>query len=78
MTKIFLKYEFDMDEDDYDYQTVVNAKKNRSLLYHIFSELRSKSKYCNEDTGYGSWQEAYDLIWELAKDEHVDPWEELF
>ena len=78
MSKLYLKYEFDMDEDAYEYQTIVNARKNRALLHHIFNELRSKSKYCNEYTGVGSWQEAYDLIWELAKDEHVDPWEESF
>jgi len=80
MTKITLTYDFN-DEDSgdmHDYKVVTNANKYWSLLHEIFQELRAKQKYCNEETGYGSWAEAYELIWQLAKDEGVQPWEEIF
>ena len=55
---------------------LVNAKKYRRLLSEIYREMRSKSKYST--TGRGSWKQAYDLLWQLAKDEDLKPWEEIF
>jgi hypothetical protein len=76
MTKLNLKYEFDLPEDEYDHMNLVNSNKYRRLLSEIYREMRSRSKY--NASGRGSWKQAYDLLWKLAKNEELNPWEEIF
>lgn len=77
MGKLYLKYEFDTDDptDMYQHESLVNVFKYKSLLREIYNEFRSKVKYTDEK---GSWSEAYDKLWELASDEDVNPWEDIF
>lgn len=75
MTKLFLKYELNLPNDEYDHLNLVNANKYRRLLNELFQQFRRSSKD-NEDGG--SWQEAYDLIWRVANEEGLDPWEDIF
>jgi len=76
MGKIFLKYTFDtQDETDmYEYVNLTKAESYRRLLADIFREIRGNKKH----GGGGSWVEAYELIFQLANDEGIDPWEEIF
>ena len=77
MGKLNLKYEFDTENptDMFQHSVLVDAFKYRSLLHEIFTEFRNKYKYTDEK---GSWSEAYDKIWELALDEDISPWEDIF
>ena len=78
MGKLQIIYEYDTDSPDdmYMYGNLTNANSYRRLLSEIFRELRSKSKYGK--VGSGSWYKAYDLIWKLANEEGLNPWEEIF
>jgi hypothetical protein len=78
MSELKLKYKFDTQNphDLYEYQNLVNAHKYRSLLSEIFREFRKRSKYGHSSKG--TWQEAYEFLWELATDEDMNPWEDIF
>jgi hypothetical protein len=77
MSKLELKYTFDTENegDMYEYEILTKADQYRRLLSEIFQSLRSKVKHSDE---VGSWEDAYSLIWELANDENLNPWEEIF
>lgn len=78
MGKLKLKYTFDTQDphDQYQHDNIINAHKYRSLLNEIFREFRNRSKYGHSSKG--TWQDAYDLLWQLAMDEDINPWEEIF
>lgn len=73
-----MKFEFDTndDGDKYDLISIQNANKYRRLLNEIFIKIRKKVKY--GDASKGNWEEVYNLIWDLAGEEHIDPWEEIY
>lgn len=78
MTKLYIKYEFDTNDDGDKYELInlQNAAKYRHLLNEIFRKVRDKVKH--GDPSKGNWEETYNLIWDLAGEEHIDPWEEIF
>jgi hypothetical protein len=75
MAKLTLQFEFntEIDGDEWYYENIINADNYRRLLYAIFTDIRSKNKYSEED-----WSETYDLIWQLANEYNINPWEEIF
>ena len=75
MKKLSLEYEFNLPDDEYEYMNLVNADKYRSLLNEIFRQFRLLKKHHGEQ---GNWSEAYEMLWKSAKDEGLNPWEEIF
>jgi hypothetical protein len=80
MSEIFLKYTFNAkDEGDmYEYGNLVRANQYRRLLSEIFREFRNKSKHGQPAGDHGTWDKSYKLLWKLAEEEGIDPWEEIF
>lgn len=78
MAKLYIKYEFDTGDlgDQYELQTLQNALKYRRLLNEIFIKVRKEIKH--GDPKKGSWEDTYNLIWDLADEEDVAPFEDIF
>ncbi len=75
MKKLKLEYEFDLDHDKWEYQNIVNANKYRSMLKEIFIQFRTLSKHHGTE---GNFTTTYDMLWGIANDEEINPWEEIF
>lgn len=75
MAKLTLQFEFDTEVggDEWSYENIIKADNYRRLLCAIFTDIRSKNKHSEED-----WSETYDLIWHLANEYNINPWEEIF
>ena len=80
MSELKLKYTFQTDNPDdiYEYGNLTRAHQYRRLLSEIFREFREKSRHGNPAGGHFTWTGAYDRLWELAKDENLNPWEDIF
>lgn len=77
MSELKLKYTFDtQDEGDmYEYMNLVRAQIYRRLLSEMFRTLRAKSDH--GDSG-DIWAVVYKTIWDMARDEGLNPWEDIF
>lgn len=66
--------EFNLPEDQQDFQMVVNATKFWSVLYELDQELRSKTKYAPDDLPqdkYDAYQEVRDRMYELMNEYNI-------
>jgi hypothetical protein len=77
MSELKLKYKFNtQDEADmYEYGNLVRAQVYRALLSEMFRTFRAKSDH--GDSG-DEWAVAYKTMWDMAVDEGLNPWEEIF
>ena len=65
MTKVFVKFDLDKEEDVYDYEIHKLAARYREALNDIHTQLRTKVKYTGER---GSYSNAYDMFWEILEE----------
>jgi hypothetical protein len=65
------KFEFDLPEEQGDYNLYQNAPKYHSILHDLYQELRSNYKH-----GDGKLVGAYDLLNELLNEYKIDLFEE--
>lgn len=66
--------EFNLPEDQQDFQMAVNATKFWSVLYELDQELRSKTKYAPDDLPqdkYDAYQEVRDRMYELMNEYNI-------
>ncbi len=68
MTKVFVKFDLDNDNDAYDYEVHKLAGRYREALNDIYTQLRAKVKYTGER---GSYSNAYDIFWEIMEDNNL-------
>ena len=81
MGNIRVKYEFDEDnpEDMVRYRRLLRTDSYWTTLHEIFQETRKKYKYLDKhDKTAPGWEEAYDLMWEIADDNDLKPWDDIF
>lgn len=66
--------EFNLPEDQQDFELASNALKFWSVLYHLDQDLRSKTKYAPDDLPqdkYDAYQEVRDMLHEFMRDESI-------
>jgi hypothetical protein len=66
--------EFNLPEDNQDFQLAANAMKFWSVLYELDQDLRSKTKYASDDLPqdkYDAYQEIRDNLYELMSNENI-------
>ena len=66
--------EFNLPEDQQDFQMATNAIKFWSVIYELDQELRSKTKYAPDDLPedkYDAYQEVRDRLYELMSEYNV-------
>lgn len=66
--------EFNLPEDNQDFQLATSAMKFWSVLYELDQDLRSKTKYAPDDLPrdkYDAYQEVRDLLYELMSSENI-------
>ena len=66
--------EFNLPDDQQDFDLAVNAMKFWNVLYELDQELRSKTKYAPDDLPqdkYDAYQEVRDLLYELMSDNSI-------
>ena len=67
--------EFNLPEDDQDFNMAVNAMKFWSVLYELDQNLRAKTKYAPDDLPqdkYDAYQEVRELLHQLMNEENVN------
>lgn len=67
--------EFNLPEDDQDFNMAVNAVKFWSVLYELDQNLRAKTKYAPDDLPqdrYDAYQEVRELLHQLMNEENVN------
>jgi hypothetical protein len=66
--------EFNLPEDNQDFQLASNAMKFWSVLYELDQDLRSKTKYASDDLPqdkYDAYEEIRDNLYELMRNENI-------
>jgi hypothetical protein len=67
--------EFNLPDDDQEYDLANNALNFWRVLYELDQELRAKTKYAPDDLPqdkYDAYQEIRDKLHELMRESHVD------
>jgi cell fate (sporulation/competence/biofilm development) regulator YlbF (YheA/YmcA/DUF963 family) len=67
--------EFNLPEDQQDYDLANNGLNFWRVLYELDQELRAKTKYAEDDLPqekYDAYQEIRDKLHELMRESHVD------
>lgn len=77
MSELKLKYTFQTDNPDdmYEYKNLIQAQIYRRLLSEMFRTFRAKSDH--GDSG-DIWAVVYKTMWDMAKEEGLNPWEDIF
>ena len=68
MTKVFVKFDLNDENDAYDYEIHKLASKYREVLNDLYTELRAKVKYSGKR---GSYANAYDIFWEVLQENNL-------
>ena len=66
--------EFNLPDDQQDFDMAVNAMKFWHVLYELDQDLRSKTKYASDDLPqdkYDAYQEVRDMLYELMSNNNV-------
>jgi D-ribose pyranose/furanose isomerase RbsD len=66
--------EFNLPDDQQDFQLASNAMKFWSVLYVLDQDLRSKTKYASDDLSqdkYDAYEEIRDNLYELMRNENI-------
>lgn len=66
--------EFNLPDDQQDFNLAVNAMKFWDVLYELDQDLRSKTKYAPDDLPqdkYDAYQEVRDMLYELMSANNV-------
>lgn len=66
--------EFNLPDDQQDFDLAVNAMKFWHVLYELDQDLRSKTKYASDDLPqdkYDAYQEVRDMLYELMSNNNV-------
>ena len=66
--------EFNLPDDQQDFDLAVNASKFWSVLYELDQDLRSKTKYAPDDLPedkYDAYQEVRDILYELMRENNI-------
>jgi len=66
--------EFNLPDDQQDFQLASNAMKFWSVLYELDQDLRAKTKYASDDLPkdkYDAYQEVRDMLHELMINENI-------
>ncbi len=66
--------EFNLPDDQQDFELASNAMKFWSVLYELDQELRSKTKYAPDDLPqdkYDAYQEVRDMLYELMRNQNI-------
>jgi hypothetical protein len=66
--------EFNLPDDQQDFEMASNAMKFWSVLYELDQDLRSKTKYAPDDLPedkYDAYQEVRDMLYELMRNENI-------
>jgi hypothetical protein len=66
--------EFNLPDDQQDFQLASNAMKFWSVLYELDKDLRAKTKYASDDLPedkYDAYQEVRDMLHELMRNENI-------
>jgi hypothetical protein len=62
--------EFNLPDDQLDFDLYNNASKVSRCLNAIFTQFRSWDKYEEKH----DWSNSYQDLWDIVKDHDVDPW----
>ena len=66
--------EFNLPDDQQDFQLAANAMKFWSVLYELDQDLRTKTKYASDDLPqdkYDAYEEVRDILHELMRNENI-------
>jgi hypothetical protein len=66
--------EFNLPDDQQDFNMAVNAMKFWNVLYELDQDLRSKTKYAPDDLPqdkYDAYQEVRDMLYELMSNNNI-------
>jgi len=66
--------EFNLPEDNQEFQLASSAMKFWSVLYELDQDLRSKTKYAPDDLPqdkYDAYQEVRDMLYELMSNNNI-------
>jgi hypothetical protein len=66
--------EFNLPDDQQDFELASNAMKFWSVLYELDQDLRSKTKYASDDLSqdkYDAYQEVRDILHELMSNNNI-------
>ena len=66
--------EFNLPDDQQDFELASNAMKFWSVLYELDQDLRSKTKYASDDLPqdkYDAYQEVRDILYELMSNNNI-------
>lgn len=66
--------EFNLPDDQQDFQLASNAMKFWSVLYELDQDLRAKTKYAPDDLPqdeYDAYEEVRDMLHELMRDNNI-------
>ena len=66
--------EFNLPEDNQDFQLASNAMKFWSVLYELDRDLRAKTKYAADDLPqdkYDAYEEIRENLYELMRNENI-------
>ena len=66
--------EFNLPDDQQDFELANNAMKFWSVLYELDQDLRSKTKYASDDLPqdkYDAYQEVRDMLHELMSNNNI-------
>jgi hypothetical protein len=66
--------EFNLPEDNQDFQLASNAMKFWSVLYELDRDLRAKTKYASDDLPqdkYDAYEEIRENLYELMRNENI-------
>jgi len=66
--------EFNLPDDQQDFQLASNSMKFWSVLYELDQDLRAKTKYAPDDLPqdkYDAYEEVRDMLHELMRDNNI-------
>ena len=66
--------EFNLPDDQQDFELASNAMKFWTVLYDLDQDLRSKTKYASDDLPqdkYDAYQEVRDMLYELMSQNNI-------
>ena len=72
MSKVTI--EFNLPDEQVDYFMATHGHKFHSVLWDVTQKIREKWKYGKKPEC--TWDEVWELLWEIYKDNSFDPYDE--
>jgi hypothetical protein len=65
---------YNLPDEENDYFMATNGSKFHSVLWDLVQKIREKRKYGDPLTG--TWDDTWEVMWDVFKDHNFDPYNE--